>query len=587
MGCYFLSVGAFASTLTKNQIIAAILTFAMLIVIFSAGLLQNLATDPQRREQLGYFNLWEHMEEFTKGIVDTRRIVYYVSATLFFLFLTTVSIVDEKGSAMKARAARAGASALGILLAVALLLGVNYLSSRHWKRGDWTRTQVFSLSEKTRQILAGLQKPVRVTVFMTSRAQLYTEVRELLSRYQAASPKIEIEYLDPERNRARAEALVKELGVRAETVVFRSGDRKKYVENDKLAEMDYAGMGTGGAPTVKAFKGEDAFTSAILSVTEDRPTRVAFSKGHGEASVDSAERGRGYADAKQLLERENLTVSTWDSLGKDTIPSDADVLIVAGPRTAFLEPEAGALQKHLAAGGRALLLLDPVLPGPGAPPPDLGLKAVFDAYGVKLGDDLVVDPANALPMVGAETVLANRYGAHPIVRSLSAEGLPVILPLTRSVTKAEKPPDGIAETMLVETSPEGWGETNLKQLDADIKKEPGDTQGPVSLAIARWRRGREEAGRQGPAPGRRGQLPIRHQRHADQRGQWDLLRQRGALAGREREADRHRAEDHRARLGVADGRPGPPDRSRHGPGHAEPGDSPGPLGLVQASRLAC
>ena len=385
---------------------------------------------------------------------------------------------------MKARAARAGASALGILLAVALLLGVNYLSSRHWKRGDWTRTQVFSLSEKTRQILAGLQKPVRVTVFMTSRAQLYTEVRELLSRYQAASPKIEVEYLDPERNRARAEALVKELGIRAETVVFRSGDRKKYVENDKLAEMDYAGMGMGGAPTVKAFKGEDAFTSAILSVTEDRPTRVAFSKGHGEASVDSAERGRGYADAKQLLERENLTVSTWDSLGKDSIPSDADVLIVAGPRTAFLEPEAGALQKHLAAGGRALLLLDPVLPGPGAPPPDLGLKAVFDAYGVKVGDDLVVDPANALPMVGAETVLANRYGAHPIVRSLSAEGLPVILPLTRSVTKAEKPPDGIAETMLVETSPEGWGETNLKQLDADIKKEPGDTQGPVSLAIA-------------------------------------------------------------------------------------------------------
>lgn len=96
LGCYFLSVGVFASTLTKNQIIAAILTFAMLIVIFSAGLLQNLSAEPQWREQLGYFNLWEHMEEFTKGIVDTRRIVYYVSATLFFLFLTTVSVSTKK-----------------------------------------------------------------------------------------------------------------------------------------------------------------------------------------------------------------------------------------------------------------------------------------------------------------------------------------------------------------------------------------------------------------------------------------------------------------------------------------------------------
>lgn len=385
---------------------------------------------------------------------------------------------------MSARTARAGASAIGILLAAALLVGVNYLSVRHWKRGDWTRTQIYSLSEKTKTILAGLKKPVRVTVFMTPKSRLYSEVRELLSRYQAASPRLEIEYLDPERNIARAEAVVKELGIRVNTVVFRSGDSKKYVEEDKLADLDYAGMGMGGSPSIKAFKGEEAFTSAILSVTEDRPSRVYFSKGHGEAALDSVERGRGYADAKQLLERDNLTVGSFDSLGKDALPADADVLIVAGPRTAFLEPEVGALEKHLASGGRLFLLFDPVLPGPGSPPPDFGLKRILDKYGVRVGDDLVVDPANALPMVGAETVLANRYGSHPIVRSLSAEGLPVIFPLARSVTKAEKPPDGIAESMLVETSPDGWGETNLKQLDAGIKKEPGDTPGPVSLAVA-------------------------------------------------------------------------------------------------------
>lgn len=96
LGGYFLSVGVFASTLTKNQIIAAIITFAILIVIFSAGLLQSVVNDPARREMLGYFNLWEHMEEFTKGVVDSRRIVYYGSATAFFLFLTTVSISAKK-----------------------------------------------------------------------------------------------------------------------------------------------------------------------------------------------------------------------------------------------------------------------------------------------------------------------------------------------------------------------------------------------------------------------------------------------------------------------------------------------------------
>jgi ABC-type uncharacterized transport system involved in gliding motility auxiliary subunit len=109
---------------------------------------------------------------------------------------------------------------------------------------------------------------------------------------------------------------------------------------------------------------------------------------------------------------------------------------------------------------------------------------VVDRWGLKVGDDLVIDPANALPLVGPETVLANKFGTHPIVRSLAASGLPVILPITRSVTKAEKPPDGVPEAMLIETSPEGWGETNFKTLETGIQKDPGDTPGPVSLAVA-------------------------------------------------------------------------------------------------------
>ena len=386
---------------------------------------------------------------------------------------------------MSARSSRLGTSTAGILLAAAVLVGVNYLALRHWKRFDWTHTQIYSLSDTTKKILGGLKQPVQVTVFMVpGRSRLLTEVKELLARYQAASPKIEVEYLDPQRNPARAEALVKEAAIRESTVVFRSGDRKKYVEEDKLADFDFAGAGMGGTPGVKSFKAEEAFTSAILSVTEARQPKAYFSKGHGEAAIDSTERGRGYAEAKQILERSNMIVGTWDCLGKADLPADADLVIVAGPRTAFLEPEAAALAQYLAGGGRALLLLDPILPGPGAPPSDLGFGGLLGKYGIKLGDDLVVDPANALPMVGAETLLANRYGTSPIVSAIAAEGLPVVLPLARSVTKAEKPPEGLAEAMLIETSPEGWGETNLKNLESEIKKDPTDTPGPVSLAVA-------------------------------------------------------------------------------------------------------
>jgi gliding motility-associatede transport system auxiliary component len=366
----------------------------------------------------------------------------------------------------RARAKRVGGSAAAIALAAAILVGVNWLGSRHWVRGDWTKTHLYSLSETTRKLVGGLTKPVRVTVFMDRDSRLYVPVSELLSRYRALSPKIEVEELDPKRNPARAEALVREFGIRQSTVVFRSGDRKKYVEEDKLADYDYSGMQMGrGAPELKAFKGEEAFTSAILAVTEDKTPRLYFSSGHGEASLDSGERGRGLADAKQLLERDNLSAAKWESLGKDAIPAEA-------------------LARYVAQGGRLLLMLDPVLPAPGAPPPDFGLGKVLSGNGVKLGSDIVVDPANALPLVGAETVFANHYGSHPIVRSLSEGGIPVILPLARSVAKAEPVPPGTTVTTLLDTSPEGWGETSLANLEEQVRKDPGDTAGPVSLAVA-------------------------------------------------------------------------------------------------------
>jgi ABC-type uncharacterized transport system involved in gliding motility auxiliary subunit len=401
------------------------------------------------------------------------------------------------------RAQRIGTSAIGIFLAAALLVGVNWLGYRHWARADWTRARIYSLSETTRKILAGLKTPVRVTVLMRGDSRLIQPVTELLNRYRAASPKIEVEFVDPLRNPARAEPLARELGVRQSTVVFRSGQKKKYVEEDKLADFDFGGAGMGGAPEIKAFKGEQAFTSAILEVTENKSAKVYFTAGHGEPTLDNGERGRGYSEAKQLLERDNVGVAVWESLGKGEVPADASAIVVAGPRTAFLAPEAGALQKYLAGGGHALVLLDPVLPGPGSPAPDLGLGSLLEAYGLRPVDDIVIDPSNAVPLVGPETLIANHFGGHPIVRALADQGLPVVLPLARSISRTTDPkagsptpspgttptsaavatPSTTTPTMLVETTPDGWGETSLDQLDR-VEKDSKDVAGPVTIAFA-------------------------------------------------------------------------------------------------------
>ena len=96
IGALFLAVGTFASATSKNQIVAAVASFFFVLVLFSIGLLETLANGETARAVLGYLNLWQHMDDFAKGIVDTRRLVYYLSGTAFFLFLTTRALAAKK-----------------------------------------------------------------------------------------------------------------------------------------------------------------------------------------------------------------------------------------------------------------------------------------------------------------------------------------------------------------------------------------------------------------------------------------------------------------------------------------------------------
>ncbi len=97
IGALFLAVGVFASALARNQIVAALATFAMLMLLFSFGLLESLfETNEVLSEAFAYMNLWQHMEEFSRGIVDSRRLVYYLSVTLLFLFLSARTLEAKK-----------------------------------------------------------------------------------------------------------------------------------------------------------------------------------------------------------------------------------------------------------------------------------------------------------------------------------------------------------------------------------------------------------------------------------------------------------------------------------------------------------
>ncbi len=377
---------------------------------------------------------------------------------------------------------RSSIGVVATLLVIGLVLMINWLGARHWHRADWTASKLYTLSDKSLNIVGDLHEEIRIIVFMTPGSGLWPQVRELMDRYDAASDAIEVEFIDPDREPLRTRQLAEEFGISvANTVVFTAGDRSKYVTSDQMAEFDYSGMQYGGQPTLKAFKGEEQFTAAILSLVAPAVPKVYFVTGHGEPSLEPAGRSeRGLGALGEALKRENM-VAAETSLLSGHVPDDADVLAIVGPTRAFTEAEIGALDAFLEGGGRLMVALDPLIE-PDGTMRMTRLENLLAQWDVEVRTDLVIDPSKKLPFYDLSAVYLDAYGAHPITEGM--EGLAVLFMVARSVAAVAEPLGTV--TTLVETSAAGWGETDLSQLLRGEPVDSGefDSPGPVAVVLA-------------------------------------------------------------------------------------------------------
>jgi ABC-2 type transport system permease protein len=95
MGGCFISVGLLISSLTKNQIVAGMITFAVFLLLWVINWVGSF-TGPQTQQVLDYLSITNHLDDFTRGIVDTKHLVYYLSFIAFGLFLTARSVDTER-----------------------------------------------------------------------------------------------------------------------------------------------------------------------------------------------------------------------------------------------------------------------------------------------------------------------------------------------------------------------------------------------------------------------------------------------------------------------------------------------------------
>jgi ABC-type uncharacterized transport system involved in gliding motility auxiliary subunit len=347
---------------------------------------------------------------------------------------------------------------VSILVVLGILVAINYIGSKQNKRWDLTANKQFSLSDQSRNVVARLDSPMQVQVF--AQEPQFPRYQERIKEYEYASSKISTEYIDPEKK----PSVAKQNNIdRMPTIVFNYKGRSERVNAE----------------------GEQDLTNAIIKVVSGQQRKVYFTQGHGEKDTTSSE-GAGYNIIATALGRENYSVDKLTIAQQGSVPDDASVVVVAGPKTDFFAPEMEALKKYLDKQGKLLLELDP--PDKLDSPPLTNLIALAHDWGIQAGNNVVVDVSGMGRMIGTDAsvpVVAPPYPSHAIAQRLS---LLTAFPLAREASPVTGGVNGHVAQTFLETGPRSWAETDLKSLmttgAVSLDEAKGDKKGPVPLGSA-------------------------------------------------------------------------------------------------------
>lgn len=352
--------------------------------------------------------------------------------------------------ALGGRAVRYGSSAVVLSVAViGIVVLLNILSNRTYKRFDMTEIKRHSLSEQSIAILQSIEQEIEIVGFYPN-GRNRDEFEQWLDEYNAYTDKLTYERIDP------------------------------ILEPGKAEQYQWSGYSGGlivkrGNRTQPVYTADEQnITSALLKISRDTQKVVYFLTGHKERSPTDFDQA-GYGQIGQMLQENNYAVKTLNLAITDTVPADTALIVVAGPETPFLEEEKGGLVDYLLHGGKALIVANPTLPGSGN---QTNINDILDPWHIRMDDSLVIDARNALG--GDPTAPAiDQYRYNQITKDLPMIALPLARPIVQ-----ENVVDGITFTPLAQSSSQSWAKTDLAKVveSGDVAYVEGiDVPGPLTL----------------------------------------------------------------------------------------------------------
>jgi ABC-type uncharacterized transport system involved in gliding motility auxiliary subunit len=392
------------------------------------------------------------------GFLVARGVLVLGSAALLVsgLALNRRELLDV----LRGRGTRYGAGAGVItLLALGIVVLANALSASHNVRWDFTENRRNTLSPQTIQVLRTLKAPIEAIAFFRTDTPGKRTAEDLLGQYASYSGGKFTWHLE---DTDKAPGLAREYGVESYGTVVIKGGTGDQVRTEKVLDAE-----------------EEKLTNTLLKVTRAGKRVVYVLKGHGEREITNTDRP-GLSQARDQMQKANYEVKELVLARDPSIPDEASVVIVAGPRTDLFPQETEALDAYIARGGKALFMASPFQAE--------GLRKYLEKYGIVLDDDVVIElsPMSQVFGTGPFVPIVSEYDQHPITKDLA--GMMTLFPLTRSVEAAATPPKGTTIQPLAKTSARSWGETDKSVFSKfskgeAIKPDPGEKIGPLAVAL--------------------------------------------------------------------------------------------------------
>lgn len=501
LGAAFVAIGLFASSLTNNQIVAFILA-ALMCAFMHLGFeaicrMGFLGSAEYVVRQLG---MSYHYDSISRGVVDSRDVIYFASVTAVFMMATRIVLQSGKWHGWKNKKDLRRGHWIELTAGILIVIFVNVIGYYVFGRLDLTSERRYTLSKSTKSLLKKIDEPLLYRVYLEGELpsdfkRLQNETKEMLNQFRAYNKNVQYEFVDPNSFEDPKERQVfyqklaqkgiqptqiqvntatgysQQVLIPAADVIYKGSETsiqllqsQKYVDQVQLLNNSIQSL-------------EYVLSNGIRALSRgERPT-VAFLRGHGELELPNLSDMIGSLWEYYTLDTARMDGNINSLTVRSVNPKDStyrfrnkyDLIIIAKPTLPFSDKDLFILDQYVMYGGRLLWLVDALdadmdsLAHAGqavATRLPLNVDEMLFTYGVRVNPDLVMDiRCRPVPMkvgmVGEHAQIQFQpwmyfpeivpLSPHPVVRNLD-------LIKTDFVSSMDLIDNGVDKTVLLATS---------------------------------------------------------------------------------------------------------------------------------------